>query len=82
MSQGEVVMESLNFKPLMGNVKPGTFFVYEKELCVRTSGVGSGEWEAFGFERKKKFYIPHTERVAVVDCQLRYSYTINPQEAE
>ncbi len=68
-------INNLNLTPLFGNVTCGEFFVFENELCVRTGdNTPSVVWEAFGFNRKKKFYIPHTDRVALVDCEIYYNY--------
>lgn len=63
-----------SFRPLMGNVTCGQFFKYNDELCVRTSKNTSGQWEAFGFASHEKFWIPHTDRVQLVDCKIEYNY--------
>ena len=76
MSKGKVDIESVHFEPLFGNIICGQFFVYKNELCVKTSRAGSGQWEAFGFDRKDNFHIPHTDRVKMVDCRLQYAYCI------
>ena len=76
MSNGKVKIESLHFTPLFGNVSCGAFFIYQNELCLRTSSSGDGSWEAFGFASERKFHIPHTERVVMVDCDIKYSCCI------
>lgn len=74
---GKVQIESLHATPLMGNVTAGQFFIYRGELCVRTSNAGDGAWKAFGFVQKKDFHIPHTDRVELVECDIKYRYTMS-----
>lgn len=74
MSKGEVIIESTLFKPLFGNVKCGQFFEYKDELCIRVGSNDPPEWEAFMLIKKKKFHIPHTDRVKMVDCNIEYSF--------
>lgn len=74
---GKVNIEKLHSEPLFGNVTCGQFFEYGGDLCVRTSKAGSGEWEAFSFITNEKFHIPHTDRVDLADCELRYSLCLS-----
>ena len=76
MSSGKVTIESEHFEPLFGNVTCGQFCIYKNNLCVRTSRNGSGEWEAFDFVLKDKIHIPHTDRVAMVNCEISYRFCI------
>lgn len=74
MSKEKQRINNLDLTPLFGNVKCGDFFIYQKELCVRTGeNTPAAVWEAFGFSRKKKFHIPHTDRVVLADCEIFYS---------
>ena len=77
-TNGKVKLVNLDeeWKPLFVNVSCGQMFLYEDELCVRIGGNNPTEWEAFGFVRKGKFHIPHTERVCMVDCELRYKNAV------
>ena len=62
------------FTPLMDNVNCGQFFKYEGDLHVRISKNTSGAWRAYNFATKKTPWIPHTNRVQMVDCTITYKY--------
>jgi hypothetical protein len=68
------------FTPLMGNVLCGQFFKSEGHLCVRTSSNSSGQWEAFDFETRERIWIPHTNRVTLVHCEISYKYVEDPKD--
>ena len=82
MSLSYVTITDLRLDPLMGNVICGQFFTYCGNLCVRISKAGDGEWYAFDFAKHEKVCIPHSSRVMLVDCELRYKhiYTDQPDQ--
>jgi hypothetical protein len=69
-----------SFTPLMGNVTCGQFFKYKGHLCLRVSKNSSGEWEAYDFVEQDKIWIPHTNRVTMVECKINYKFITDPKD--